>query len=153
VDGHLPVADIKTQIQQAGETLRMERLFAKLLTVFGVLAQLLASIGLFGVMAYAVSQRTREIGIRMALGAARGEVLAMIVRQGLTLTLIGITLGLVGAFAFTRVLQNQLFAISPLDPVTFIAVSALLVIVALLACWLPARRAARVDPMVALRCE
>jgi len=153
VDGHLPVTDIKSQVQQAGETLRMERLFARLLTLFGVLAQLLASIGLFGVMAYAVSQRTREIGIRMALGAARRDVLAMVLRQGLTLTLIGLMLGLAGALAFTRVLQSRLFDVSPSDPVTFVAVSALLIVIALLACWLPARRATRVDPMEALRCE
>jgi predicted permease len=153
VDAALPIKDVRTQVPQAGETLRMERLFAKLQTLFGVLAQLLASIGLFGVMAYAVSQRTREIGIRMALGAARRDVLTMIVREGMTLAMLGIALGLIGAFSSTRVLHSQLFGVSPSDPATFAAVSALLSVIALLACCLPARRASRVEPMVALRTE
>ncbi len=108
VDGNLPLNSVKTQVEQADETLRMERLFARLLTLFGVLAQQLAAIGLFGLMAYAVSQRTREIGIRMALGADRSDVLKMILRQGMTLALLGVVLGLAGAYVLTRTLENQL---------------------------------------------
>src|SRR4029453_653360 len=102
VDPNLPLNSVKTQIEQADETLRMERLFAKLLTLFGLLAQQLAAIGLFGVMAYAVSQRTREIGIRMALGASRFDVMKMIVRQGMTLAIVGVVLGLIGSYVLTK---------------------------------------------------
>jgi predicted permease len=153
VDGLLPVTDIKTQVQRANETLRMDRWFAKLLTLFGVLAALLASIGLFGIMAYAVSQRIREIGIRMALGATRHDVLKLVVRQGMTLVWIGIALGLVATLLCTRVIQSRLYGITPSDPFTLVIVSALLIVVAMLASWLPARFAARVEPIVALRNE
>src|SRR6185436_3921886 len=102
VDPNLPLNNIKTQIEQADQTLRMERLFAKLLTLFGLLAQQLASIGLFGVMAYAVSQRTHEIGIRMALGASRANVMKMIMRQGMSLALVGVVLGLIGSYVLTK---------------------------------------------------
>jgi predicted permease len=153
VDGQLPVTEIKTQVQRANETLRMDRLFARLLTLFGVLAAVLASIGLFGIMAYAVSQRIREIGIRMALGATRHDVLKLIVRQGMALVWIGIALGLVVALLCTRVIRSQLYGITPCDPFTLVAVSGLLIAVALLASWLPARFAARVEPIEALRNE
>ena len=112
-----------------------------------------AALGLYGVLAYNVSQRTREIGIRMALGARRREVQGLIVGQGMRLTLVGVGFGLAAALALSRVLQTLLFEIKPTDPATFTAVAALLSLVAFLACWLPARRAARVDPMVALRTE
>jgi ABC-type antimicrobial peptide transport system permease subunit len=137
----------------------MERLFARLVTLFGLLAQLLASIGLFGALAYAVSQRTREIGIRMALGAARADVLRMVIRQGMTLAVIGVALGLGGAYALTRHLESwmrlseMLYGVKPTDPMTYGVTAVLLTLVALIACYFPARRATKVDPMVALRCE
>jgi predicted permease len=156
VDSNLPLRDVKTQIQQADETLAMERLFAKLLSLFGLLAQQLAAIGLYGVMAYSVSQRIHEIGIRMALGATRAKVLRMIVRQGMTLTLIGVALGLGGAYVLTKYLESltsMLFGVRPRDPLTFAVIAVGLTVVALVACFIPARRATKVDPMVALRYE
>jgi predicted permease len=159
IDGNLPVNNIKTQTEQADETLRMERLFARLLTLFGLLAQQLASIGLYGVMAYAVAQRTNEIGIRMALGASRWRVLHMILRQGMALTIIGVFLGLGGAYVLTRYLESQMnlsrmmFGVKLTDPTTYAAIAALLILVSLIACLIPARRATRVDPITALRVE
>ena len=156
VESNLPLNDVKTQIQQTNETLAMERLFAKLLSLFGVLAQQLAAIGLYGVMAYAVSQRTHEIGIRMALGANQRNVLKMILKQGMTLTLIGVALGLGGAYVLTKYLESltsMLFGVRPRDPLTFGVIAALLMVVALVACFIPARRATKVDPLVALRYE
>ncbi len=159
VEGSLPLNSIKTQIEQADETLRMERLFAKLLTLFGVLAQQLAAIGLFGVMAYAVSQRTREIGIRMALGADRTDVLKMVLRQGMTLALLGVVVGLVGAYVLTKYLESQLdlksmlYGVQVSDPPTYGVIAVGLTLVTLVACYVPARRATKVDPMVALRYE
>src|SRR5689334_2559788 len=156
VEPNLPLNNFKTQVEQADETLSMERLFAKLMSLFGILAQQLASIGLYGVLAYSVSRRTHEIGIRMALGANRGRMLAMILRQGMTLTLIGVALGLAGAYVLTRylgTLNSMLFGVQPRDPLTFGVSAALLTIVALVACFIPARRATKVDPMVALRYE
>ena len=159
VDGNLPLNAIKTQVEQADETLRMERLFAKLLTLFGLLAQQLAAIGLFGVMAYSVSQRTHEIGIRMALGADRRRVLRMILRQGMILAVLGVLLGLAGAYLVTRYLESvmnlksMLFEVKVSDPLTYGVIAGGLTLVALIACYIPARRATRVDPMIALRCE
>jgi len=137
----------------------MERLFAKLLSLFGLLAQQLASIGLYGVMAYSVSQRTNEIGIRMALGANQRDVLKMVLRQGMALTLVGVVLGLVGAYVLTKYLEskmnlnNMLYGVKVSDPLTYGVIAVLLTLVALLACFIPARRATRVDPMAALRVE
>jgi predicted permease len=159
VDSNLPLSEVRTQIEQADDTLRSERLFAKLLTLFGLLAQQLASIGLFGVMAYAVSQRTHEIGIRMALGANRGDVLKMIIRQGMTLALLGVALGLLAAYVLTKYLESwmnlsrMLFGVKVSDPLTYGAIAVLLTVVALVACYIPARRATKVDPLVALRYE
>ena len=156
VEPNLPLNNIKTQIEQADETLAMERLFAKLMSLFGVLAQQLASIGLYGVMAYSVSRRTHEIGIRMALGADRGKVLKMILRQGMTLTLIGVALGLGSAYVLTRYVESlatMLYGVRPRDPLTFGLTAGLLTFVALLACLIPARRATKIDPLVALRYE
>jgi predicted permease len=159
VDGNLPLNNVKTQVEQAEETLRMERLFAKLLSLFGLLAQQLASIGLYGVMAYSVSQRTNEIGIRMALGANQRDVLKMVLRQGMVLTIIGVVLGLAGAYVLTKYLEskmnlnNMLFGVKVSDPLTYGVIAAFLTLVALFACFIPARRATKVDPMVALRCE
>ena len=159
VDANLPLTDIRTQIEQADQTLAMERLFAKLLTLFGLLALQLASIGLFGVMAHAVSQRAHEIGIRMALGADRRDVLRMILRQGLALALIGVALGLAGAYALTRYLESRmnlsrmLYGVRLSDPLTHGVIAASLTLAALVACWIPARQATKVDPMIALRRE
>jgi predicted permease len=159
IDSNLPLTDIKTQVEQADETLRSERLFAKLLTLFGILAQQLASIGLFGVLAYSVSQRTHEIGIRMALGANRGAVMRMILRQGMVLALLGIILGLAAAYVLTKYLESwmnlseMLFGVKVSDPFTYGMTAALLTLVTLVACYVPARRATKVDPLVALRYE
>jgi predicted permease len=159
IDENLPVTDFKTQTERANETLQMERLFAKLVTLFGLLAQQLASIGLFGVLAYAVSQRTHEIGIRMGLGASQTDMLKMIVKQGMALAVIGIALGLGGAYVLTKYLESwmqlskMLYGIMPNDPTTYGVVAVLLTVVALIACYLPARRATKMDPMIALRCD
>ena len=159
IEPNLPVTNVKSQVEQADETLRMERLFAKLLTLFALLAQQLAAIGLFGVLAYTVSQRTHEIGIRMALGADRANVLKMIVRQGMTLALLGVILGLVGAYVLTKYLESwislskMLFGVKVSDPLTYGLIAVLLTVVALIACYIPARRATKVDPLVALRYE
>jgi predicted permease len=159
IEPNLPVMNVKSQVEQADETLRMERLFAKLLTLFALLAQQLAAIGLFGVLAYAVSQRTHEIGIRMALGADRGNVLRMIVKQGMILVLIGVVLGVVGAYILTKYLESwislskMLFGVKVTDPLTYGVIAVLLTVVALIACYIPARRATKVDPLVALRYE
>jgi putative ABC transport system permease protein len=159
IDSNLPITGIKTQAEQADQTLRMERLFAKLVALFGLLAQLLAAVGLFGVLAHAVSQRTQEIGIRMALGASQPAVLKMVIKQGMALSVLGIVLGLGGAYALTRYLESWvqlsklLYGIKPTDPATYGAMALLLAVVAVIACYLPARRATKVDPLIALRCE
>jgi ABC-type antimicrobial peptide transport system permease subunit len=126
---------------------------ATLLGTMGTLALVLAAVGIYGVISFAVSQRTREMGVRMALGAQRADILKLVLRDGLALTLIGCAVGLTAAVGVTRFLTFLLYGISPLDPLTFVAIPALLAGVALLACWIPARRASRVDPMVALRYE
>ena len=156
VDSNLPLSNIRTQVQQADQTLAIERMFAKLLTLFGLIAQQLAAIGLYGVMAYAVSQRTHEIGIRMALGADRRRVLMMVVREGMALTVVGIVIGLAGAYALMTYLQTLtelLFGVQARDPWTFVTIAVLLGLVALVACLVPARRATKVDPLTALRYE
>jgi predicted permease len=145
------VSSLQQQILDVFSPAQMSTLL--LLSGFAVVAVLLAGIGVYGTLAYAVSRRTHEIGIRMALGARSRDVLRAVLRQGVTLAVIGLVLGLAGALAATRILRSRLYDISPTDPLTFVCVGALLVGVALLACYLPARRAARIDPMVALRYE
>jgi predicted permease len=153
LDARLPVYNIKTVNEHIDFALWGPRTAATLAATFGVLALALAALGLFGVMSYTVAQRTREIGIRVALGASRRNVLKLIAKQGLTLTLIGILIGLTAAFAATRVLSGLLYGVSATDPLTFVAVALLLAVAALLACYIPARRATKVDPTIALRYE
>jgi predicted permease len=153
VDSNLPLTRIKTQAEQANQTLRMERLFARLLIFFGLLALLLAGIGLYGVMAYSVAQRTQEIGIRVALGAQAADVLKLVIGQGMILAIIGVAVGIGGAIGLTRLMQTLLYGISATDPLTFAVIALVLTVVALLACYIPARRATKVDPMIALRYE
>ena len=139
--------------EMTAELVSADQLNANLLIVFAGLALGLAAIGIYGVISYSVGQRTQEIGIRRALGAQSVDILKMMVGQGLLLVLIGLGLGLAGAFALTRLLESLLFGVTATDPATFAGVSLLLAAVALLACYIPARRATRVDPMVALRYE
>jgi predicted permease len=153
VNNRLLLSDFKTQEEQIDQLLYQERLVAGLSSLFGALALLLACIGLYGLLSYEVAGRTREIGIRMALGAQRGLVLRFFVRKGVALTTLGAATGLAIAAGATRFLQTLLYAVKPTDPVTFVAVTVLLVAVALAACYIPARRAMKVDPMVALRYE
>jgi predicted permease len=156
VDERFPLNSVKTQTEQADETLSMERLFAKLLSLFGLLAQVLAAIGLYGVLAWSVARRTHEIGIRMALGASRRDVLRMVLRQGMALTLVGVAAGLACAYVLARYMASlgeMLYGVEPADPLTFAATALLLTLVALLACYIPAHRATKVDPMEALRYE
>jgi len=153
VDGQLPVTKVQTMDQVAATSFAARRFNMSLLALFAVLALVLAAVGIYGVMSYAVTQRTQEIGIRMALGAQAGDVLKLIIRNGLTLTLIGVVLGMAGAIALTRLMSTLLFGVTPNDKLTFVAVSGVLIFVALLACYVPARRATKVDPLLALRYE
>jgi len=152
-DATLPVTRLMTQEARSDETLTEERLFATLLAFFGGLAMLLAAIGLYGVMSYSVAQRTNEIGIRMALGAQASGVLRMVISQGLVYSILGMFVGAVAAFAMKRVVESQLFGVEATDPLTFVVAGFTLIAVALLACWVPARRATKVDPVIALRTE
>jgi len=153
VDKDQAIADLQTLEEIKSGTVSSDRMQTMLLAIFAALALLLAAIGIYGVIGYSVTQRTHELGIRAALGASRGSLLGMVIRRGMQLTLIGLAIGVAGALALTRLLASLLFGISPRDPVTLIAVAAVLSAVALLACYIPARRAAAVDPLVALRYE
>jgi len=153
VDKDQPLYDVKPMMEWLSESVARQRFNMLLLAVFAAVALLLAAIGVYGVISYSVAQRTHEIGIRMALGAQRGDVLKLVVGQGLALTLVGVACGVAGAFGLTRLMEGLLFRVTATDPLTFIGVAALIVIVTLLACYIPARRAAKVDPLVALRCE
>ena len=153
VDPNQPVYDVKTMDERVAVTLETRRFAVVLLSVFGALALILAAIGLYGVLAFTVSQRTREIGIHMALGARARDVLLMVIGQGMSLVIIGVILGVTGAFALTRLMRSLLFEVGPTDSLTFALVSLLLAVVGFVACYVPARRATKVDPLVALRYE
>ena len=153
MDPNVPVYDIKTMEERLSESLARRRFAMFALGLFALVAMLLAAVGVYGVMSYAVAQRTREIGIRVALGAKTSDVLKLVVAQGMSLAVIGVGTGLAGAVLVTRVMASLLFNVSAMDPVTFIAIAFLLIGVALLACYVPARRAMKVDPMIALRYE
>ena len=153
MDADLPIFDVSTMSGSFARSLAPQRSYTILLVVFASLALSLAMIGIYGVISYAVAQRTHEIGIRVALGAARGDILRLVVGHGMRLLACGLVLGLVAAFALTRLLRAMLFGVSPVDLPTYAALSFLLTAVTVVACYLPARRAARVDPAVALRCE
>jgi putative ABC transport system permease protein len=153
IDPAQPVANVRTLAEIVGASMAQRRLTVVLLGSFATVALLLAAIGLYGVIAYAVTQRTREIGIRFVLGASRRDVLQLVLGHGMKLVVIGLVLGVAGAFSLTHMLTKLLYEIKPTDPLTFIGVPAVLLVVALFASWLPARRAAEVDPMEALRYE
>jgi putative ABC transport system permease protein len=152
-DKAAPVTNVQPLTQAISDTVAQARFYTLLFALFGVTGLLLTLTGIYGLISYTVSRQTQEIGIRMALGAQSGDVLKLVIGQGLVLTLIGVGLGSLGALGLMRLMRTLLFGVTPADPLTFGAVALLLVSVALLACWLPARRAAKVDPLVALRCD
>jgi putative ABC transport system permease protein len=153
VDPEQPVAAVMPMQQRVDEELSPKKIQTGLLGGFAALALLLASLGIYAVLSFAVAQRTRELGLRMALGAQRGDVFRLVLAQGLRPTLVGITAGIMGAYALHRVMAHLLFNVSATDPLTFAGVAILLTSVAMAACYIPARRATRVDPIVALRYE
>ena len=153
LDPNLPVLDAETLAQYMSIPLFLPRITGTLLGIFGLLALLLAALGLAGVVAYFVSLRTREFGVQLALGAEPRDVLELVVKQGMRLSLVGVFIGLAAALGVSRVLSSLLFGIRPTDPITYIAVALVLTSTMLLASYLPARRATKVDPMVALRYE
>jgi ABC-type antimicrobial peptide transport system permease subunit len=153
LDPALPFYNVKTMEQRMEDSLARRRFSTLMLSIFSALALTLAIIGIYGVMAYLVNQGAREIGIRIALGATQQNILMLVVRSGILLTLAGIGIGICGALALTRLMRNLLFGIAASDPLTYSAICGLLLAAAILACYVPARRAARIDPMISLRCE
>jgi putative ABC transport system permease protein len=153
IDRDQPVTNIATMEERVHRALSSDRFSTMLLGLFAGVALLLAAVGIYGVMSYMVTERAPEIGIRVALGAQTRNVMRLVIGQGMKLAFVGVVIGLGGALALTQLMKNLLFGVSTTDPLTFVAISILLVVVALLACWIPARRATRLDPMIALRCE
>ncbi len=153
INGQFVMYGVESMDSILSDSLSSRRFSMILMGVFAALALLMASVGIFGVISYVNSQRTHEIGIRMALGAERRDVLRLVIGQGLKLALVGVAIGVVGALALTRLLSSLLYRVKPGDPLTFVLVSLILIAVALLACYIPARRATKVDPIVALRYE
>jgi putative ABC transport system permease protein len=153
LDPDLPVSDIRTLDERLDQSVAQPRVSMIVLGIFAVMALVLAAVGIYGVLSYTVTQRTRELGIRMALGAESKSVMRLVVGQAMTPVLIGVILGLAGAWGATRLMSSLLFGVSATDPLTFLAVALFLLVVAALASWLPARRATMVDPLIALRAE
>ncbi|MCM3903270.1 MAG: FtsX-like permease family protein [Pyrinomonadaceae bacterium] len=153
VDRDVATANVRTLEDYISDSVAPRRFNLRVLTIFSLAALLLAATGIYGMVSYTVTQRTPEIGIRLALGAGRTSVFRLILGQGLKLVLLGLALGLVGALALTRVIRSLLFGVTPSDAFTFVVVSVLLILVALIACILPARRATKVDPLIAMRNE
>ena len=153
LDKDQPIENVRTMTQLVARSVTQRRLWVQILSGFAGLAMLLATIGLYGVLAYNVAQRRRELGVRMALGAQKFNVLSLVMGRGMRLTLAGLGLGLLAALALTRVMGSLLYEVKPSDPITYLGVSGLLLAAALLACWLPARRATKVDPIESLRYE
>jgi putative ABC transport system permease protein len=153
VDPDQPVSNVATMAEVLGTEAAQRRMGMIMLVGFALLALLLASLGIYGVLAYFVTQHTNEIGVRQALGATPRDILFLVLKKGMGLTLIGVAIGLASAFALTRLMSSLLFGVKASDPLTFVAVPLLLALVALLACYIPARRATKVDPLVALRYE
>jgi ABC-type antimicrobial peptide transport system permease subunit len=153
LDPTVPAYQVQTIAQVVDRSLWRQRLQGQVLGIFATLALLLATVGLYGVISYAVAQRTRELGVRMALGATRAQVVALVLRQGTRVTVAGILVGVIGALAITRAIGSLLYGVHATDPLTFVTVPITLGIVSVLACCIPARRATRVDPLVAMRAE
>jgi putative ABC transport system permease protein len=153
INPQVPVSSIATMKEVVSASVANQRFGAFLFTLFGFVALLLAASGIYGVISYSVAQRGHEIGVRAALGAPRREILRLILFEGAKLTLLGVAIGVIAALSLTRLMRGLLFEVSPIDPLTFASVALLLILVALLACYIPARRATRVDPMIALRHE
>ncbi len=153
IDKDLPIDNAKSMQQLLAESLSGRQFNMLLLTIFALVALVLAVVGIYGVMSYTVTQRTHEIGIRVAIGAQSRDVFRMVIGQGMMLAMIGVAFGLVGAFGLTRLMTTMLFGVEPTDPATFVSIAVLLIVVALVACYIPGRRAAKVNPLVALRYE
>jgi predicted lysophospholipase L1 biosynthesis ABC-type transport system permease subunit len=153
IDPARPLYDVSTFKTEMNKTIHMERFTATFLTVFAAMAMILIVVGIYGVVSYAARQRTNEIGIRMALGAGRYSIATMILKHGLALSVMGTVIGIAGAMGLTRLLRSYLFEVSTVDPFTFVVIPVLVSSITLLACYIPARRAARIDPMEALRYE
>ena len=151
IDKDLPLADVRTMEGWISESMARTRFGTLLLGAFALLALTLAAVGIYGVMSHSVVQRQNEIGVRMALGARAGDVLWLVIRQGLARVLVGVGLGLLGALALTRVLSSLLYGVSATDPLTFLSLALLITAVSWIACYIPARYAARVDPLIAMR--
>jgi putative ABC transport system permease protein len=153
LDKDQPISNVLTMNEIVSRSIWEQRFYAMLFGIFAAVALILAAVGIYGVMSYAITQRTREIGIRMALGAGQFNVLKLTLKQGMKLALIGVVIGLGAAFALTRLMSGMLFGVSATDLGTFVSIAGLLIGVTLLACYIPARRATKVDPLVALRYE